>query len=517
MTAVFRFLGVDYVQWLAVTRTLLRTDFRLPLSNHPSRLGNAGSLLAMVLILMVYGTAAAIVVFVNGDVLLTGTIALTYLSVMLSTTLLTQHGTTMLSVADYVILGVRPVSSRTFFAIRVTNVLFHALLLTSLMAYPVVIAYAIAHGADGGRAMAAAVAIYAWTVTVALAIAASYGTLLTTVGPARFARGVGYMQLVAGFLAYGGLLLASRFLDNTALAKATMPDAWWLVMVPPAWFASYLELAVGTSNSTTLVRSAISVAAPLGLCVALRGKLGVEYARHLADVASVSGTHAHAATRTPLFNAGEHRAVAVLVIAHFRHDLRVRMGILAIVPLMLFYMIVGTRDGSFDLVALAVLLFPAILSQHFAATEAYQASWIYRSTPADHAKLVIALKNIAVMYFLLPFLVVVAAVFAWRMGDVSRALVHTVMLGSISHIVLLGSIIISPRLPFALPPDKTRGSAALFAWMFVVLIGGQAVLVVLDRWVYVATPRTVAVLLLIAVVTWALNRAASWRARSLES
>jgi hypothetical protein len=68
-----------------------------------------------------------------------------------------------------------------------------------------------------------------------------------------------------------------------------------------------------------------------------------------------------------------------------------------------------------------------------------------------------------------------------------------------------------------LPPDKTRGSAALFAWMFVVLIGGQAVLVALDRWVYVATPRTVAVLLLIAVVTWALNRAASWRARSLES
>ena len=515
MTAVFRLFGVDYVQWKAVTRTLLRTDFRVPLTTRASAFGKLGDLLGMVVILGIFGLGAAAVVLVTPDVLLTGIVVLTYLSVMLVTTLLAQHGTTLLSSADHVILGSRPVSSRTFFAIRVTNVLFHALLLTSLMAYPVILAYAFARGLDVGRAMAAAIATYGWAITVALMLVASYSTLLRAVGAARFQRAVGYLQLIAGFLAYGGVFLTSRFLVGTPLANAAMPDTWWLVLIPPAWFASYLEIAAGALNSTTVVRALTSVLVFVGLCGALRGRLGVDYANRLAELPSVPAHRLLPTTRTPLFRRGEARAVAILVMAHFRHDLRVRMGILAIVPLVFFYLIVGTREKSFDLVALAVLLFPALVSQHFAAADAHQASWMYHSTPADLPKLVIALKNIAVVYFLLPFLLFVAAVFTWRLGDVESAIVQTLMLGLISHIALQGSVIISPRLPFALPPDKTRGSVSLIAWMFVVILGGQAAVLTLDRWVYVTPGRTIAVLSLLVALTWALNRAAVWRATSM--
>jgi hypothetical protein len=510
VTAVFRLLDVDYRQWKAITRTLLRSDFRVPLADGSSPFGRAGRLLTLALMLGLFGVGAAALVFNNGDVLLTGTIALAYVSVMLATMLLTQHGATLLSTADYVVLGARPVASRTFFAIRMTNVLFHALLLTTLMAYPIVLAYALTHDAHLRLAAGAIVAVYGWTVAVTLLLVASYGSLLTIVGTARLHRTVGYLQLLAGLLSYGGLLLTSRVLGRSPLAQASMPDRWWLVLMPPSWFASYLELASGDPNSTTLLRAAIAVGTIIALAFVLRGRLGLDYARRLAEVPAMATPRASSAAKTPFFRRGEARAVAILVLAHFRHDLRVRMGILAVLPMMALYVLIDTRDRSFDLIAMAVLLFPALLSQHFAATDAYAASWIYHATPSSPARMVIALKNISVVYFLLPFLVFVAGVFTWRIGNAWEAVVHTTILGLLSHISLQGSAIIRPRLPFALPPDKTRGSGTLLVWMLFVMIGGQLALFALDRWVYVSAGRTAGVVLLLMLLTLTLDRVALW-------
>jgi hypothetical protein len=511
VTAVFRLAGVDYVQWKAVTRTLLKTDFRLPLADDASMFGRASGLLTMALVLSLFGLGAAVLVVVSRDVLLTGTVALTYLSVMLVSTLLTQHGMTLLSTADYVILGSRPVSSRTFLAIRVTNVLFHALVVTSLMAYPVVLAYVFAGEVNVVRGAAATTAIYAWAIALTLAILASYGTVLRVLGAARFRRAIGYLQLIGGFMGYGGLLLASRALGNRDFANVSAPDAWWLIAIPPAWFASYLEIAVGSSNSTTLVRALLSIASLGAIALILRGKLGLEYARHLADLPLDSS--AAATVRTPLFASGEARAVAILVVAHFRRDLRVRMGILAIVPLIVLYFLIGSRDDGFDLVAMAVLLFPAVLTRHFTASDTHHASWLFRATPTDSARVIIALKNIAVGYFLLPFLLLVTMVFAWRMNDIVRALLHTAVLGLLSHLALQSAIFVSPRLPFSRPPDKTTGSASLIVWMFFVILGGQAALWALDRWVYVTHARTMVLILALLAASWGCNRAIAWRVR----
>jgi hypothetical protein len=190
------------------------------------------------------------------------------------------------------------------------------------------------------------------------------------------------------------------------------------------------------------------------------------------------------------------------------------MGILAVVPMMALYVLIDTRDSPFDLIAMAVLLFPALLSQHFAASDAYAASWIYRATPSDPARLVIALKNISIVYFLVPFLVFVAVVFAWRMGNAWDAVVHTAILGLLSHISLQGAAMVRPRLPFAMPPDKTRGSGTLLAWMLFVIAGGQLALFALERWVYFSLARTAGAVLLLIVLSLALNRAVALRVRS---
>jgi hypothetical protein len=510
VSRLFAAAGVDYQQWRAVSRTLLRVDFRVPLATDGATSGGWRGLLLMAAIFGLFGSGAAIFVAANPDVLLTGTLSLSYLSVMLVTTLLTQHGTTMLATTDYAILGARPVSSQTFLAIRLTNVLFHAMLITALLAHPVVIAYTVAHGGSLRRGAAAVVAIVAWAWAVALLVVVAHTALLRLVSAVRLGRALGYLQVVSGLMVYSGMLVVGRTLREPFIRSAEAPDAWWLLAIPPAWFASYLELAAGELNSTTWIRFALSGVAIVVPLFALTRTLGLDYAARLADL-QATARHDDRTTRTPGFPRGTERAVAILVLTHFRHDLRVRTRVLAIVPLALMYLVVDVP--GFDLLAMAVLLFPALLAQNFAASDTYHASWIYEATPTAPDQIVVALKNIAAAYFLLPFLLFMVPLFAWRSGDVAHALVHTVMLGSISYLALQTSLAITPRLPFSMPIDKTRTDASLFAWIAFVLVGGHIALAALDRWIYVAPWRIAAAFAALAALSAGAERLLASRAR----
>jgi hypothetical protein len=259
------------------------------------------------------------------------------------------------------------------------------------------------------------------------------------------------------------------------------------------------------------------------LLVALGGRLGMDYASRLSEIPAVAQQVPSRSSSTPFFTAGEPRAVALLVLAHFRHDLRVRMGVLGILPLPALYMVLGGVSpgsdpfvaaplGSPDFIALAVLLFPAVLTQQFSSSESYKASWIYTVTHADRGKLVIALKNLAVVYFLVPFLLLVAGLYVWRSEHISHALAHMAMLGLISHLALQGAVWLNPRLPFARPIEKTSGSAVLLAWMMFVIIGGQVLIAFLPRVVYVSWTRVAVVGTALVSLTWLLNRAIARRA-----
>ena len=528
MTGLFTFLGVDYGQWKAVSKTAVRADFRVPLtqSGESYSLRTVRGLLMTALVHGAIGLAGAFIVFFNRDAVLTGTIVLMYLTFVLGTAVLMQHGATMLSAVDYLILGPRPVSSRTFLAIRLTNILFHALLLTTFMALPPILAFTLAHGVSLARGVAAAAAIYSWATALTLVLAASYGGLLRFAGVARIERVLAYMQLVVGLLMYGGVMLASRTLGREALTEATMPAEPWPWLIPPAWYAGYIGIATGQASGAAWARAALSLAVIGALVALLRGRLGMDYFMRVGELSAAAQPVAPARSSGGwMFRGGEARAVALLVFAHFRHDLRVRMGVLGILPLLLFYIVLGRDNpeadpfvagpaGRPDVIALAVLLFPALLTQQFASSESYKASWIYTVTPADRAQLVIALKNIAIAYFLLPFLLLVAAIYAWHSPHLSHALAHTAILGMVSHLALQGAVLLNPQLPFARPTEKMSSSAVLLAWMMFVIIGGQALIWLLPRTVYVSWLKVAAAAGGLVALTWVLNRLIAWRVRA---
>jgi hypothetical protein len=507
MTALFRWGGVDYRQWRAVSRTLLRGDFRAPMPQAAESysIASVSGFAMMALVFGLFGVGPAVLVALSPHVLLTGTITLTYFAFALSTVLLTQHGATMLSPADHVILGPRPVSSRTFFAIRLTNVVFHALLITTFMAYPAILAFTFAHGRDVGRGLGAATAIYAWSLAVASAVVASYAALLRLVSAGRLQRLVAWAQLLAGFVSYGAFFLLIEGLRGTAIARATLPDDAWVWWLPPAWFASVIALSAGQTDALMLTRAALALVAMILLAALLAGRLASDYATHVAELTAVASLPSASRRRAPiLFTRGESRAVALLAAAHFRHDLRVRMGLFAIVPLVMLDLVIGMREGAAadpfagggaegpaaNLLSLTALLLPALIIRQLEASDAHRASWIYHATPADRGRLVVALKNVAVVYFLLPLGALLAAVFAWRFAHAGHALVHAAVLTAVGHLALQTAMLLQPRLPFARPPEKL-GQGALFAWLAGVLIGGQLLLIWLQHTIYVSWPRVV--------------------------
>jgi ABC-2 type transport system permease protein len=531
VTRLFALAGVDYIQWKAVSRTLLRSDFRAPTLQRSDAysLRSIKSLLAMALVFGLFGIGATVVIVLNPDVLLTGTITLTYFGFALGTTLLTQHGATMLSAADHVILGTRPVTSRTFFAIRLTNVLFHALLTVTLMAYPPVLAYTFAHGLNVARGFAAAAAIYAWAAAVTFGIVAGYTALLRFVGAARLQRAIAYLQLAVGVIVYGGYFVAMETFGRTVLARATMPRAGWLVLLPPAWFASYIEIATGAVSAQTMTRAALSIVLLVTLALLLRGRLAQDYVVRLSEAPAAARDEGRADTRRRwTFLRDEARAVALLTRSHFRHDLRVRMGLFAVVPLLLIYVVRGlrggnadpflgpARDSSMDVVALTALMFPAIVLRHLESSDAFRASWIYDVTPVDRGRLVIALKNIATMGFLLPFAGLLTVLFTWRFGHPGHAVVHALLLATVGHAALQLAVLIKPRLPFARPPNKSDGGAILI-WMIGVMVGGQLLLVGIQRFVYPSWQRLAIVLAALIALSTLLEVAVRQRARRIQS
>ena len=181
--------------------------------------------------------------------------------------------------------------------------------------------------------------------------------------------------------------------------------------------------------------------------------------------------------------------MALLVRSQFANDLKFRMGVLAILPLTLIYLVLGiARHGSIgdpfvrsDLsenlgfVTLAVLMFPAMLKMSASQSDAYRASWIFFSSPTERFRLVTAAKNVLLVSFVLPYLAFVAVVLSFFTSHVPHLLIHLLVVGLMSHLVLQAITFADPELPFAKPNIKGRSSVRVFVVITVIAVASIAV------------------------------------------
>ena len=488
MRRLFAAAGIDFDQWKALTVVALKLDFRgSALSQRPEQHETrlVISLIFQATFYTLFGGLIAYLVWTSRDLWLAGTIASTYIAFLVGTAVVLDHNSVISSPADYAILGFRPVSSRTYFAVKLTNILVYTTTLTTVAGWVPILVTSARHGVAIGAALF--LDIYASSTATTLAIALGYATVLRAVGPDAIERVLSYLQMVMGFAVYGGQFLISGVLSRTAPGTWSLPVTPLILLYPGTWFGSYLELASGGPSTGALACAAASVVAVVLMSSRLAGRLSLHYSEALAAITVVARARAAAAAekrrrRGLWFTTGEARAVALLVRSQFRHDHRFRMGVLGLLPFTMLYMVMGIRNGAiadpFTMtrnmqawpLTMAVLASPSMLRMLLTRSEAFRASWIFFTCPSDRMKIARSSKNVLVAFFLIPYLLVVSAIYGYVVGNVAHVVVHVAFLGLLAHLVLQIALLLDPALPFSRPMQQTRFTGFFLAFTLVTIV-----------------------------------------------
>lgn len=511
-----RAFGADPVQWRALVQTSLRSDIR-HLRGIVGRSATAGisSVAGALFSQLLYGGLCALFIVTMPDVFLSSTVYIVLLASTLGLALLVDFTGIVLSPDDHAILAHRPVDGRTFFAARLTSVVVYMWLLTAPFAVLPTIAYLTRwSGGSVAAALASLAAAFATATLVPLVAIVLFVSLMTLIPPDRLQRGLGYLQFTLSFLFVGGFFLYSRSLRQLGQLQISKTPLAYLN--PATWLVAWVELADGRGTSLDAVVAALPIVAGAILIVVARGHLSLAYAEQLGARVTERRTagRGHLPLQT-LIAGPAHHAVSMLARAQFRVDQKFRLGVLGILPLTVIYLLAGFADTDGTtvlgrepvLVYYAVLFFPAMLRQFLVHSEAWRASWIFHAAPMPFEELVVGLKNTVVARFLVPYLVVVLMLLQWFVPRPWLELVvHGIVLGLLSHAVLVLDLWLNPALPFSQP---TRQGARSFALLLLMLpvVGVITTMPLWQPYVYASTARMFAALGVLVVVNVLLHEA----------
>lgn len=475
-------VGADYVQWRVLTRVMLKNDFR---SATGLSMGRADlSIWRSFLIYAAFGgfvalVAASVTVFLPG-LMLPGTIGATQVGVVLAMIVLIDFQSVVISPDDYDVLAHQPVSSGTYFLVKLTNVLIFTLIIGALLGGPSVILLLVAYGplvAAGGI-----LALVGITTATTLAILCTYAALLNVVHPRRLVRVLSTVQMIV----VAAVMLFPIYIDNLfgpALERmmsgdGAIPTPAWVLLAPPAWFASLLPLSAGDWNPGYAAAAVAGVGSVGVLFFFGAGKLSVSYAERLGAITTRSERRRRfrrprraTAVRPHTRRLGlptDIGVIATLVRAQFRDDMTFRMAVMGLVPAILLYFIIAMGQGplpdpfvelgaiSYGSVVINVVAigFPLMVAELLSMTKAWRASWIFFALPADRARLVVNAGLCVTLFLVVPIALVIGGVLGWSLGSPWHAAAHALVLALLAHLAVQARPLIGPHLPFSRPPMK---------------------------------------------------------------
>lgn len=504
LNRLFTAYGIDFIQWKALTRAAIRLANRqssLRFDSTSSRGKDMNySLVLSVFIYFFLGLVMTSFVFRLHDSFWSSLILFTIVGFMVGSLMLVEFGTIVVAPEDYHIFSVQPVSSRTYFAAKVTFTLFYVLMYTMALGLPSVVAYGIAarlrgegFAVDPYSMVAAFLGLIMVGVGVAMTMIVVYTAILRFVHFRKLKNVLSYLQLTMSFIVYGSYSLLPSFVEKVG-ADLPAIKPWWVYLLPMSWYSSFFDLANGTINSVSVLASAVGIVSFVGIIPFALGKISISYAESLSEASTVP--EERSTDRSPgsrqvssFFRRDEDRAIAMLIRSQFKHDTRFRLGILAIIPLTVLYLFMGLRGGGklFDpfnpdwkslansaLIYFVIVLFPMTIKEAVTRSESYLASWIFFVTPASQTRLVLSVKKILFWFFVVPYLSVLGLVFLYYFRNILHVLMHLLVLFLFSYSFLQVFLLVKPQMPFSVPRQLGERASILGTVMIlgpIVLVG----------------------------------------------
>ncbi len=529
-------LDIDPRQFRALLRTSLRIDFRTGLFAGSRKKKSKRRFPGLWQILVFYGFLGLVISFLileSGDLFFSGTSMMTIVMFSVATSILVEFQSIVVAPEDYHILAHRPISSRTFFASRMANMLVYLGVITGAIGLAPSLVYVFRDGFQPHLGVAAMLGMLGAGVFTAMAIIFLYVNLLRVIHPKKLRRVFSYLQLVLSFVVYGSGMIFSSLFNAGLVTDVDIPQESWMLLLPPTWFSSVLSIFEGRGFWLEFASILLGAGATFTLLTYAYEKLSLEYAAMIARLDETTEDQKPARpSRTmslPMFRRNEGRAAARLIRNQFKYDQKFRMSVLAIVPLTVLYLIAGLSGGGgladpfvdpaehvekANLLYFAMAFFPVLLMASLVRSDAWQASWIFHATPSDKGKIVLAVKDVLVVFFILPYLLALGVVFLFYFESIRHVLLHVFILSMLSHLILQVIVMVNPYLPFSRPSRKGERTAGIFIGIIVAAVVMTVIINVLARLIYPSAYATGITLLVLALLTLVFERLAAERVRT---
>jgi len=529
MRRLFDLAGVDYLQWRALMRAYRIIDLAPLRGEYGSReaLKAAAGLAFTIVAFTLMGSGAALIILLAPDALLGAVVMTTTTMWVAGMTLLFRVASIVLP-DDYLMIGHRPICSRTYFAVRLGSVVMDALEVAAMSGWMPVLAFLARPHGSWRDAVGAVIAIAGSALTIAFAIVVLSAGLLRVVRPASFRRALQYGQMISGLgLTAAYMIVWTVFAERgrQAIASAvdfTFPRSTAMLLLPGTWFGSYVQVAGGHAGRFESVAAIVSIGVLLLLGTLLRGKLSTDYAVKVAQLSTDVPAPVAADARGASWLRGEQRAVALLMLGQFRGDLTVQTTVL--MSLVMNAVILGLGRGliglpldpfvtsRIDFPQFVAFLVPHNVLHSLAASNEAEASWPFFTSPSRRAELVMASRDVVAACLLGPMVVLLGALYLYSFGHVGHALLHLTATALIAYIVLQIGAIAAPAVPFSRPTTKRRPGGAWPAMLgFLGVLAGVSISAFFSSVIYPSLIATIVGLIALFGASRGLNHVTRWR------
>lgn len=481
LTAARRLLsrwGIDPDQYWSLLRISLILDFRRqsPLQGG----GSAQSALAMTCV--VYGLFSLLLALLSFRSLTPFYYSLLFLSygmAMIAFIILSEFGATIINPDDYEILGHRPISSRTYFLAKLSNLLFYIVLIGSSLNFFPALLGAFSDSSSGLFPLVYFPAALLASLFSAVLVVLFYGVLLRAIPYERFKDALVYLQIAFSFLIFFGYQLIARampYLERNS--DPTFQRA--LMLIPPGWFAGLVQLGLGQWQRDYVLWAGWGLLATGILATASVRSFSLDYALYLAHVRArraASGPKRPSVRRRlvrPLerlfLKSPEERAAFYFVRQMLRRNRILKLRLYPALGFPVAYLAIGVWENTMSdpysstqrlpwaafflnmVGPLLVLNFHALLPY----SEEHAAAWLFRAAPVrDLRGIFTGAKKALLVSLLGPLFVLLGIVLSWFWTP-SHAFLHATF-GFLMSYLFLGIVFLFYRggFPFSQEPIKS--------------------------------------------------------------
>jgi ABC-2 type transport system permease protein len=459
---------VDAEQYHWLLQASLRMDFRSKSAIHAGQ--QTSSTKSFLLQTSVVNAVFSLVIAVSLRATGVGTfffsaVTLGYAMTMLAMSILIEFGLAVISPDDFLILAHRPISSRTFFAVKCSNLLFYVLWIdVSLTALPAVVGWTFP---DAPWPFPLVYFVVAGLIGlfVAAAVAALYGLLLQRVNYERFKDILAWCQVLFSFLFFFGYQLIPRFMGRIHAFRIEEVPLPLALLLPPVWFASLLQTGIGHFSGFGLLLSGLAAVATGVLLPRLLGSVSLDYSDRIGQMISAAApketrparpTHDPGLTwwRRLLLPDPEERAMFNFLTTMFRRNRQLKMRVyptfgmvLALFALSLLDKerladpLTGGQMGYGTLLPVMTFMLAAMgWTAAMPYCDEYQGAWIFHVAPlARPERFMKAAKKAVIILLFIPLFVLNATLFSffWPMDHALIVSAYGMALGLVALQVML--------------------------------------------------------------------------------